>query len=273
MLNDSVEFVGEDVGYMLNMKNVSFSYKNKARKDKDGAAQTVVFENVSYQFEKGKSYALFGASGSGKTTCLMLLGGLEKPDGGSILIDGRDIREVGYNKLRRTRVSYVFQDYQLFTYMTAVENVMAGIDTSQKRESRTGRRKRCEELLLELGISQDEMNRVVTRLSGGQQQRVAIARALVNDSDYILADEPTGNLDKGNTRMIMELLIRIAHEKNKCVIIVTHSDYVLSLCDESFRIEREDEAESGSAGDDKISNADEYNPGNDGEGMPKCGVE
>ena len=229
---------------MLEMNNVSFSYKNRAGRG-NSAGRKMVLENVSYKFEKGNTYALFGSSGSGKTTCLMLLGGLEKPDSGSIMIDGEDIKKIGYNRLRRTKVSYVFQDYQLFTYMTAVENVMSAIENSRKKQTNDEKKKRCEEWLRYLGINDDEMNRVVTKLSGGQQQRVAIARALVNDCDYILADEPTGNLDKSNTRMIMELLTKIAHEKDKCVIIVTHSEYVVKSCDESCNIEKDaDEAVS-----------------------------
>ena len=224
---------------MLEMREVSYSYK------KGNKPQVSIFENASFQFETGKTYAVYGSSGSGKTTCLMLLGGLEKPDSGAVLIDGKDIREDGYNKLRRTRVSYVFQDYQLFPYMTAIENVMVAIDMSGKKESKAERRDYCVQLLEYLGITADEMKRVVTRLSGGQQQRVAIARALVNDPDYILADEPTGNLDKKNTVMIMELLTRIAHEKNKCVVIVTHSSYIMQSCDFSYQIEQGEKDEYG----------------------------
>lgn len=217
---------------MLEMKEVSYSYKNKK------VSQVTVLEDVSFQFETGKTYALFGSSGSGKTTCLMLLGGLEQPDCGEILIDGKNIQEIGYNKLRRTRISYVFQDYQLFPYMTAIENLMAAADISGEKKKVSERKKYCMELLEFMGITPDEMNRVVTKLSGGQQQRIAIARALVNNPDYILADEPTGNLDKKNTRMIMELFTKIAHEKNKCIIIVTHSSYVLNSCDMHYQIEK-----------------------------------
>lgn len=194
---------------MLEMINVSYAYKSKKE-------IVHVLDKVTYRFEIGEMYGIFGPSGSGKTTCLSLLAGLEKPDEGEILLDGENIQNIGGRKLRQNSISLVFQDYQLFDYMTSLENVMVGLDDSQ-------------------------ITRKVTDLSGGQQQRVAIARALITDAKYILADEPTGNLDKENRRKIVELLQQIAHEQDRCVIVVTHSDYVKKKCDICYEMGDDDE--------------------------------
>lgn len=194
---------------MLEMINVSYAYKSKKE-------IVHVLDKVTYRFEIGEMYGIFGPSGSGKTTCLSLLAGLEKPDEGEILLDGENIQNIGGRKLRQNSISLVFQDYQLFDYMTSLENVMVGLDDSQ-------------------------ITRKVTELSGGQQQRVAIARALITDAKYILADEPTGNLDKENRRKIVELLQQIAHEQDRCVIVVTHSDYVKKKCDICYEMGDDDE--------------------------------
>lgn len=222
---------------MLEMKNVSYSYHVKKR----GIVPVLIDQSLS--FEAGKMYALFGPSGAGKTTCLALLGGLEIPQTGEILLDGKSIAQIGYRRLRQQFVSYIFQDYQLFPYMTALENVMVAARIS-KKEDKTVLQERCDSMLKTLGLGQGERTRKVTELSGGQQQRVAIARALITDADYILADEPTGNLDKANTKNIVALMKDIAHERNKCVIIVTHSEYVKKQCDIFYPIggyEDEDE--------------------------------
>lgn len=194
---------------MLEMINVSYAYKSKKE-------IVHVLDKVTYRFEIGEMYGIFGPSGSGKTTCLSLLAGLEKPDEGEILLDGENIQNIGGRKLRQNSISLVFQDYQLFDYMTSLENVLVGLDDSQ-------------------------ITRKVTELSGGQQQRVAIARALITDAKYILADEPTGNLDKENRRKIVELLQQIAHEQDRCVIVVTHSDYVKKKCDICYEMGDDDE--------------------------------
>ena len=194
---------------MLEMINVSYAYKSKKE-------IVHVLDKVTYRFEIGEMYGIFGPSGSGKTTCLSLLAGLEKPDEGEILLEGENIQNIGGRKLRQNSISLVFQDYQLFDYMTSLENVMVGLDDSQ-------------------------ITRKVTELSGGQQQRVAIARALITDAKYILADEPTGNLDKENRRKIVELLQQIAHEQDRCVIVVTHSDYVKKKCDICYEMGDDDE--------------------------------
>lgn len=220
---------------MLEMKNVVYSYRQSKKEKKQ------IFVNANYTFEKGKVYTLFGSSGAGKTTCLALLGGLEKPESGEILLDGKNIKEIGYNKLRREYVSYVFQDYHLFPYMNAIENLLVVAKNVKKKKDRT---KQCQEILEKLGIEKKDQNRIVTQLSGGQQQRVAIGRALIANSDYILADEPTGNLDENNTKKIMDILLSLAHEQGKCVIVVTHSSYVKDMSDICYSINQENKDEN-----------------------------
>lgn len=187
---------------MLKVENVSFTYRNRTNK-----STVQVLENVSVDFEPGKFYSIYGPSGSGKTTLLALLGGLDKPDTGKITISGVDIKEIGYIDLRKRVVSYVFQNYYLFPYLTSI-----------------------------LDIQPDEINRKVKRLSGGQQQRIAIARCLATGSDYILADEPTGNLDNNTSMKIIDLFTSLVKEYNKCVIVVTHSEMVKNSSDISYRI-------------------------------------
>lgn len=218
---------------MLEMNHVTYSYHK--------AKETVrVFEDKTLSFEQGTMYGIFGPSGSGKTTCLALLGGLEHPDEGEILLDGVNIEKIGQN-LRKHHISYVFQDYQLFPYMTAVENLMAAVQISEPKENYKILKEKCKGKLIDMGLEPDQIKRKVTELSGGQQQRVAIARALVTNAEYILADEPTGNLDKENTQKIVCLLQQIAHEQKKCVIVVTHSEFVKKNCDVCYRIGEEDE--------------------------------
>lgn len=216
---------------MLSMENVSYSYKNRNKVD------VKVLENKSMDFEQGKFYTIYGASGSGKTTCLSLLGGLESPIEGRISLDNVDIKKIGYNNLRKHYVSYVFQDFHLFSYMTAIENVMLSIHISGKIKDKRKSKEKAITLLSSLGLIEAEMNRVVTKLSGGQQQRVAIARALATEGNYILADEPTGNLDKENTQNIIDIFKKLAVEQNKCVITVTHSESFRKQCDISYSLE------------------------------------
>ncbi|HHW71384.1 MAG TPA: ABC transporter ATP-binding protein [Clostridiales bacterium] len=216
---------------MLSMINVSYSYKTKSKVDVE------VLNKKSMEFEQGKFYTIYGASGCGKTTCLSLLGGLDSPRDGVISLDGVDIKEIGYNNLRKNHVSYVFQDFHLFSYMTAVENVMLAINISGKIKNKKDAKEKAVALLESLGLVDAEMNRVITKLSGGQQQRVAIARALATDANYILADEPTGNLDKENTQNIIDIFKQLVLEQNKCVIAATHSESLKKQCDVCFSLE------------------------------------
>ncbi|HCT92441.1 MAG TPA: ABC transporter ATP-binding protein [Lachnospiraceae bacterium] len=211
---------------MLTMQDVSYSYRKRGKRRK-------VLAGATASFAPGKVYALFGGSGAGKTTCLCLLGGLDSPQTGEIRLDGKELREIGGSRLRRSEVSYVFQDYHLFPYMTAVENVAFAASIAKK----TAGREQIRELLLSLGIDDETMARPVRATSGGQQQRIAIARALVTEPSYILADEPTGNLDQENTAHIMDILVDMAHRQKKCVIIATHSADVCGRADVRLKVD------------------------------------
>ena len=182
------------------------------------------------EFEKGKFYTILGVSGSGKSTLLSLLAGLDEPKSGAVLYNNEDIKIKGYEKHRKNNISLIFQNYNLIDYLTPIENV------------RLVNKKASEDILLNLGLDKSQINRNVKKLSGGQQQRVAIARALASEAPIILADEPTGNLDSDTAGEIIEILKRLAKERNKCVIVVTHSkevansaDIILELSDKKLR--------------------------------------
>lgn len=195
---------------ILEIKNVTYNYSNSSE---------LVLSKVNQKFEIGKFYAIIGKSGAGKSTLLSLLAGLDKPGKGQILFKGNDIEKDGYSNHRKNNISLVFQNYNLIDYLTPLENV------------RLVNKNASETILFELGLDKSQINRNVMRLSGGQQQRVAIARALVSEAPIILADEPTGNLDVDTAGEIIEILKKLAKERNKCVIVVTHSKEVANSAD------------------------------------------
>lgn len=195
---------------ILEIKNVTYNYSNSSE---------LVLSKVNQKFEIGKFYAIIGKSGAGKSTLLSLLAGLDKPGKGKILFKGNDIEKDGYSNHRKNNISLVFQNYNLIDYLTPLENV------------RLVNKNASETILFELGLDKSQINRNVMKLSGGEQQRVAIARALVSDSPIILADEPTGNLDADTAGEIIEILKKLAKERNKCVIVVTHSKEVANSAD------------------------------------------
>ena len=195
---------------ILEIKNVTYNYLN---------SNELVLSKVNQKFEIGKFYAIIGKSGAGKSTLLSLLAGLDKPQKGQILFKGNDIEKDGYSNHRKNNISLVFQNYNLIDYLTPLENV------------RLVNKNASETILFELGLDKSQINRNVMKLSGGQQQRVAIARALVSEAPIILADEPTGNLDVDTAGEIIEILKKLAKERNKCVIVVTHSKEVANSAD------------------------------------------
>lgn len=199
---------------ILKMEKVTYYYTSRTE-------QIEILEDASFAFETGKLYAVMGPSGSGKTTTLMLLGGLDTPKEGEILFQNRPIREIGLQKFRALHSGIVFQSYNLFPYLSACENVEIPMEISGKTANK---KERAKELLEKVGLGSDKYGKLIQKLSGGEQQRVAIARALAADTDILLADEPTGNLDEKNAALVQEIFSQIAREMGKCVIVVTHSE-------------------------------------------------
>lgn len=201
---------------ILEFSNLKYSYDGKQG----------VLKGISGQMELGKMYAILGPSGCGKTTLLSLLGGLDSPTSGNILFDGKDISQTNLANHRKNHVSFIFQAYNLIDYLTPMENVAL---TSKLPPL---------PILERLGLTKEESKRNVLKLSGGQQQRVAIARALASEAPVILADEPTGNLDEDTAQDITEILKESAHQMNKCVVVVTHSNELAKQADVVFRLKK-----------------------------------
>ena len=201
---------------ILEIENLVYTYDNRQK----------VLKNISVQMEQGKMYAILGPSGCGKTTLLSLLGGLDSPTKGKILYNGEDIEKTGLANHRKKNVAFIFQSYNLIDYLTPIENVQL---TSKLPAL---------PILEQLGLTKEETRRNVLKLSGGQQQRVAIARALASDAKVILADEPTGNLDEDTAADITAILKECAHQMNKCVVIVTHSNELARQADVVFRLKK-----------------------------------
>lgn len=211
---------------VLSLRNIDFAY-----------GKTPVLKNVTMDFEIGKTYCIVGKSGAGKTTLLSILSGLASPTGGSILYNEEDIKEIDKYKYRSKYIGVIFQNFNLITKFTALENVVLSMDIAGVKGGTKDKKRKALELLKSVGLDEDEANRRVLKLSGGQQQRVAIARALSYDAQIILADEPTGNLDEETQTEIMDIFCELA-KQGKCVILVSHSKSVADSCDERFELNR-----------------------------------
>lgn len=213
---------------ILAFKNVGYYYKNADK-------QSDILVDTNYSFEAGKLYTILGPSGSGKTTTLALASALEPPKSGEILYEGKPLRDIGLTNYRSDKIGIVFQSYNLLNYMNALQNVMMAMEiTNNKIENG---KTRAFQLLEKLGISRDKATRNVNKLSGGEQQRVAIARAISTGANLILADEPTGNLDTDTAQEIIDIFADLAHNDNKCVIAVTHSESFAKCADVVIRLE------------------------------------
>jgi putative ABC transport system ATP-binding protein len=195
-------------------------------------------DDVTFRVETGEFASIIGKSGSGKSTLLSLLGALDTPTDGQIMVDDVDIAKLTAGKqthYRAHKIGFVFQHYNLIPNLSALENVMLALEFGGVK-STSDRHNRATELLDAVGIEGDEQLRKPARLSGGQQQRVSIARALANNPAVILADEPTGNLDSENGKKIFDLLHSLSRSQNTTILAVTHDLDIAGKTDRTFTL-------------------------------------
>jgi len=186
----------------------------------EGEARAVALNDVSFKVNDGDYIAVMGPSGSGKSTLLNVIGGLDRPSSGEVILDGERIDSLDEDKLvnvRRGKIAYVFQQYHLLRSLTALENVLLPLTFS----GNNGKRARAMELLERMGLAK-RANHTPSQLSGGEQQRVAIARALINEPALVLADEPTGNIDQRNGKAILDIFEQMNRE-GRAIVMVTHN--------------------------------------------------
>ena len=186
---------------------------------------------ITQVHKEPKNLFIYGPSGSGKTTLLSIIAGLDTAKSGKIYFNGEDVDKIGLYKYRRNKIAVVFQQYNLISYMTALENVMLAMSETDN-ELPKDKKMVAYNLLKKFGIVETKANRLVGQLSGGEQQRVAIARSLASNVDLIFADEPTGNLDTATEKEIIDVFKELAHDYGKTVIVVTHSDVVSAMSDQ-----------------------------------------
>ena len=214
---------------ILTLQDVKYRYQDAEKDD-------YVLNGINYEFEKGKMYAIKGKSGSGKTTLLSLISGLEKKYEGKIYYKDQDLAKMNLDEYRSRDVGIVFQSYNLLPHLTAVENIILSMDISKvKVDDKVALAKK---LMEQVGLKGNMANRRILKLSGGEQQRIAIARSLSYNPEIILADEPTGNLDKDTENDILKIFSDLAHKDNKCVIIVTHSENVCKQVDKVYELKK-----------------------------------
>lgn len=212
---------------ILAAKNVSYTYQSKYQK-------VQALKGVTCDFEAGRFYAIVGHSGSGKTTLLSMLAGLGTPSDGDVCAGEKTLKEIGSERHRRENVSVIYQSFNLFPTLSVLENVLYPMQIAKKPAKES--KERAKALLKSVGLEDVEYRKLPAMLSGGQQQRVAIARALASDAKIILADEPTGNLDTENGKIVIDTLKRLVREENYCVIVVTHDPGIAAQADVVYRM-------------------------------------
>ncbi|MEY8576257.1 ABC transporter ATP-binding protein [Oscillospiraceae bacterium 21-37] len=213
---------------ILTAENVSYAYKTKY--------QTVyALREVSCTFETGKLYAIVGRSGSGKSTLLSMLSGMAMPDQGKIIVQGEELTAKKLRKHRRDNISVIYQAFNLFPQLTVLENVTFPMEIV--RRERDGYTEKARTLLESVGIKENQFRKLPAQLSGGEQQRVAIARSLGSPGKIMLADEPTGNLDTENGKIVLDILKDLSYKKGYCVIIVTHDMDIAAKSDAVYHMQ------------------------------------
>jgi lipoprotein-releasing system ATP-binding protein len=215
---------------LINIKNLEKTYRT-------GTEEVRVLQGINLQLERGKTVVITGESGSGKSTFLSLIGGLDTVTAGRVIVNGRDIAPLSEEELSEYRskfIGFIFQFHFLLKDFTAIENVM--MPGLILKESFSKIRKRAGELLRDVGLER-RLDHYPTELSGGERQRVAVARALMNTPRLILADEPTGNLDERNSRMVLDILFDLVHKHGNSMLLVTHDRGISSRSDEYYNLE------------------------------------
>ena len=212
----------ENLEKIIEAVNVSYIYQTKYQKTK-------ALSEVNCSFERGKVYAITGKSGSGKSTFLSLLAGLDVPTEGMLAVEGQDMRKMNRDAYRLNRASVIYQAFHLFPLLTVMENVMFPMELQHVAAKEA--KARAQEYLAKVGLPETLYKKMPGMISGGEQQRVAIARAIAAGGEILLADEPTGNLDSQNEKVIVDLLCKLAHEDNYAVIVVTHNEAVAAAAD------------------------------------------
>ncbi len=212
--------------------------KNLVKKFQSGDTTVAATNDISFSVPDGMFASIVGRSGSGKSTLLSLLGALDKPTSGSIVVGDKDVAKMPDHQLigyRGKSIGFVFQNYNLVPSLTALENVALPMEFAKVPKAE--RITQATELLRKVGLEDDQIQRKPGRLSGGQQQRVAIARALANKPSLILADEPTGNLDSATGKMIFDLLHDLSRKENTTIIVVTHDLEIAGKTDRTFKLD------------------------------------
>lgn len=212
---------------ILKISNLSYRYS-------DAKDNEFILKNINYSFKAGKVYAIKEKSGSGKTTLLSLISGLESNYQGSIKFLDKELKDIDLDYYRSKDIGIVFQSYNLLPHLTASENIILSTNISNLKIE--DKEEKALSLMEQVGLTKEQKDRRVLKLSGGEQQRVAIARSLSYNPKIILADEPTGNLDKDTENEILKIFKDLAYKDNKCIIIVTHSENVCNQADKVYEL-------------------------------------
>ena len=212
---------------LYKLKNINLNYLLNGNNIK-------ILKNINFEIKKNERVAIIGESGSGKTSLLMLMSGLESPTNGSIVFDKEDLCKINEKKrteIRRKKIGLIFQQFYLIPNYTALENVMFPMQINKINNEK----EKAISILEDFGLL-NRKNNLPSELSGGEQQRVAIARAISFDPEVVLADEPTGNLDRKNTELVSNLLLEYSRKKKICLILVTHNMNLARKCDRVMKL-------------------------------------